>query len=37
MTAYTAWWKAQTDEFRTAAVKSTTHADMKTLAAEIPA
>lgn len=37
MTGYTDWWKAQADEFRLAAVKSSTHADMKTLAAEVPA
>jgi hypothetical protein len=33
MSAYTAWWKAQSDEFRTVAVKTATHADMKALAA----
>jgi hypothetical protein len=35
MSAYTAWWKAQGDEFRTAAVHTGTHADMKAIAAEV--
>lgn len=34
MTSYTNWWKAQADTFRIAAVKTSTHADMKTVAAE---
>lgn len=34
MTQYTAWWKAQTPEFREAAVHTGTHAEMKALAAE---
>lgn len=37
MVAYTEWWKARDDAFRLAAVKTTTHAEMKTLAATPPA
>jgi hypothetical protein len=34
MTAYTTWWKSMSDDFRRAAVKTSTHADMKALASE---
>jgi len=34
MAAYTEWWKSMSDDFRRAAVKTSTHADMKALASE---
>lgn len=34
MTSYTQWWKDQPQEFREAAVGTSTHADMKTVAGE---
>jgi hypothetical protein len=36
MVAYTNWWKAQTDDFRVAAVKTGQHADNKATAAAQP-